>query len=106
MRLASDTGSLCDFGVPKLVHRVAFCAIDRKVHIVTMKPAAENLAHKPELTADEAGYTNVAITFDGMARKRGHKSSCHMVVLRLQSYNYYLSCSRNKAQENEGEEIL
>ncbi|KAH7948238.1 hypothetical protein HPB52_019696 [Rhipicephalus sanguineus] len=48
-------------GAPKPVHHKTFTAIGKKVHTAAMKAAAENLARARELTAAEAGSTNVAV---------------------------------------------
>ncbi|KAH7969439.1 hypothetical protein HPB52_018192 [Rhipicephalus sanguineus] len=67
-------------GAPKPMHHKTFTAIGQKVHTAAMKAAAENLARARELTAAEAGSTNVLS-------------------------NYCLSCSRHKALEDVEEEI-
>lgn len=51
-------------GAPKPVRRKTFTAIGKKVH------AAENLSRARELTAAEAGSTNIAVMFDGTCQKK------------------------------------
>ncbi|KAL1485609.1 hypothetical protein MTO96_031826 [Rhipicephalus appendiculatus] len=102
-------------GAPKPVHHKTFTAIGKKVHAAAMKAAAENLARARELTADDAGSTNVAVMFDGTWQKRGHKSHNGVgTAISLATglcldfevlSNYCLSCSRHKALEDGEEEI-
>lgn len=100
-------------GAPKPVPRKAFTAIGTKVYAATPKAALENLARARELTADEVKSTNVAVMFDGTWQKGGHKSHNGVsTAISLATWlclnfevlsNYYLSCSRHKARENEEE---
>lgn len=93
---------------PKPVHHKTFTAIGKKVP-AAQKVAAKNLTKARELTAGEAGSTNVAM-FDGTWQKIGDKShngvgTAISLVMELHlDYevlsNYCLTCSRHKALEN------
>ncbi|XP_077512011.1 uncharacterized protein LOC144122929 [Amblyomma americanum] len=97
-------------GFAKPVHHRAFAAIGKKLHA-----AAENLEQARQLTAAEAGSTNVAVMFDGTWQKRGHKShnGVGTAISLLTGLcldfevlsNYCLSCSRHKALEDGEEQI-
>ncbi|XP_077502060.1 uncharacterized protein LOC144113044 [Amblyomma americanum] len=102
-------------GFAKPVHRRAFVAVGKKLHAAATKAAAENLEQARQLTAAEAGSTNVAVMFDGTWQKRGHKShnGVGTAISLLTGLcldfevlsNYCLSCSRHKALEDEEEQI-
>lgn len=65
---------------PKAFHHKIFDGTSTKVHVAAFRAVSDNPVEARQVTALEAGQTNVTVMFDGNWQKRGHKSHNRVVT--------------------------
>lgn len=76
---------LCRFcailGLPKPQHQKTFYNTAKKVHVAATKGVSDNLAEARQVTALQAGQTDLSVIFDGTWQKQRHEPQqcwhCH-----------------------------